>query len=216
MRSTKRGSPDWAVNTLPHLQIIGWFKAANIDKRFHPTPDQAYELADRLKTYLHRANNAEAKRTGKRPPGGFKDLVPGKVLHEKTDAILSAVAEYEKFCGDIIRTPKGDVFIDSLRQMLRQVRSMHGGPAILGQRGRPQAAWKDAGYLFAADIKRYLDSVSYRGRKSLRNEDSAPIIVATEAIKWAYKRRLAPAGFVSAFRGRSRTKIPRSNRILDI
>lgn len=196
---------------LAHEQIHKWFDKALGRDAPRPSREDSYALADQLKVLVHRADNNEKRKLGPVPRRHLKDLSPKQELQKKIDALVHAARELEEYGWTRISNVKGDVALEELRGNLRIIGALYADPIPAPRPGRPASPWKDMARQFAMAVQKILVKIRYRGGKSLSNRESATVIIATEAIKWAYRIKLKPSGFVSAMRTRNRSKLKRKS-----
>jgi hypothetical protein len=197
-------------------EIRIWFKTALGRSDPKPSAVVLNSLARSFQIELNRADNAELKRLGAKTLFRFKDESPGAILEEKIGRIsllakqmLDSITELEDFSGGYIwRYPTRDIELDEVRRLVSGLAYFAGsqetGASL--RRGQPPVPWRAAARHFCFLVRDAMQEIGYRGRLSLTDPESVPVIVGAAAITWAYDRPISPAGFVSAMRDRNRAK----------
>ncbi len=188
--------------------IIGkWFEEVLDRSARRPTKEQYLKLADILKNLINRSDNRENRGAGKVPMQDLKDLELQQELRAKIDAVVTSAKVLQMFMGEVLPTPGGDVLLEDLRDMLRKILTLY-APGAGDKRGagRPREVWHEPGLAFAEAVQILLRQLGYRRSLSLKNSNSAPVVIASRAMSWAYKTSIMATAVASAARGRKRRK----------
>lgn len=188
-----------------------------------PSIDQCVELATEIRKIVNAHENARllAKKDDI-PLSQLKDVTPSDVEAEKRSKVADhavsvyvqlnelsrSLTEIEKFYGCGYRF--GDLSVSEFQARISEFKldlmalGGHGDPEPGPSRGDRKSPWHGPAKKIGEVIKNRLTQLGYRGSKSLSDEASASVVVATRTVNHVFEMDVSPAGFVSAMRSRDR------------
>jgi hypothetical protein len=194
-----------------------WFDDALHDDDPKPQRDVCARLAREFQIIVNRHNNAELERRGDVALKELKDVDPAEWLNKRVRSFTAAAKQLmveankiEDFAGGY---QWGVVSLWDVKHILAQVITSPEASAALAtqtlpqppSRRRPREAWHAAGREMALLIQGAMRDVNYRGRLKMDDNESVTAVVGAAAINWAYAIDIAPTGFASAMKERSRS-----------
>jgi hypothetical protein len=208
-------------------EIHRWFEEELGSGNPRPSFDQCIELTAEIRKIANRHENARllassSKKKEDVPLSQLKDVTPSDIEAEKRSKIADqavsvyvqlnelsrSLAEVEKFYGCGYRF--GDLSVSEFQARISEFKldlmalGGHGDPEPGPSRGDRKSAWHGPAKKIGEVIKNCLTQLGYRGSKSLSDEASASVVVATRTVNHVFEMDVSPAGFVSAMRSRDR------------
>ncbi|AZG75901.1 hypothetical protein [Methylocystis rosea] len=189
--------------------------------------DQCVELATEIRKIVNAHENARlrasySKKKEEVPLSQLKDVTPSDVEAKKRSKVADhavsvyvqlnelsrSLTEIEKFYGCGYRF--GDLSVSEFQARILEFKldlmalGGHGDPEPGPSRGDHSTPWHHPAKEIGEVIKNCLTQLGYRGSKSLSDEASASVVVATRTVNHVFEMNVSPAGFVSAMRSRDR------------
>jgi hypothetical protein len=201
----------------PAEKVRRWFDHALDHDDPKPQPAVCARLARQFQIIVNRHNNAELERRGDAAPEALKDVDPAECLNKKVRSFTAAAKqlmveanEIEDFAGG---HQWGAVSLGDVKDILEQIITSPEASAALAtetlppppSRRRPREAWHAAGREMALLIQGAMRDVNYHGRWKMADAESVTATVGAAAISWAFSIVIAPAGFATAMKERSRS-----------
>jgi hypothetical protein len=202
----------------PAEKVRRWFDDALDEDDPKPQLADCERLARQFKTIVNRHNNAELERRGDAAPEELKDVDLAEWLNKKvrsfTIAAKQLMVEADKIEYLAGGYRWGAVSLGDVQDILEQIITSPEASAALAtetlppppSRRRPREAWHAAGREMALLIQDAMRDVNYHGRLKMADAESVTATVGAAAISWAYSIVIAPAGFATAMKERSRSR----------
>jgi hypothetical protein len=173
---------------------------------------QLDDLARALQVLLNKANNAERQLAapGRHVPRNDDSLAEFnarnlKPVGDAAAVLLKELRIYERKYASHIEGPRSLIDIDRFSDQLIEL-SFFGQEPSKPEAGRPRSSRTATAMAFFLEVRRLMRELGLKRRLAISNPDSVPVIVSAAAISWAFDSPLTPSGFVTAMRGRVRTK----------